>query len=224
MLFDTRLIREVDLMENNCRLYLITPESLDPVGFAAYLSQALDAGDVGCVQLRLKGKTREQIIRAIDILRPIAQARDVAFLVNDDPGLAAQTGCDGVHVGQDDAKCTEARQIVGDDAIVGVTCLDSRHLAMTAADQGADYVAFGAFYPTATKVSRGHPSPQILGNWSLFTTVPCVAIGGITPSNCAPLVRSGADFLAVVAAVWDHPAGPGAAVKAFNQAIERAHG
>ena len=95
---------------------------------------------------------------------------------------------------------------------------------MTAADQGADYVAFGAFYPTATKASQGHPSPQILSNWSLFTTVPCVAIGGITPSNCAPLVQSGADFLAVVAAVWDHPAGPGAAVKAFNQAIERAHG
>ena len=188
------------------------------------LSQALDAGDVGCVQLRLKRRTRGQIIHAIDILRPIAQERDVAFLVNDDPELAAQTGCDGVHVGQDDANCTEARQIVGDDAIVGVTCLDSRDLAMTAADQGADYVAFGAFYPTATKASQGHPSPQILSNWSLFTTVPCVAIGGITPSNCAPLVQSGADFLAVVAAVWDHPAGPGAAVKAFNQAIERAHG
>ena len=211
-------------MENNCRLYLITPESLDPVGFAAPLSQALDAGDVGCVQLRLKGRTRGQIIHAIDILRPIAQERDVAFLVNDDPELAAQTGCDGVHVGQDDANYTEARQIVGDDAIVGVTCQDSRDLAMTAADQGADYVAFGAFYPTATKASQGHPSPQILSNWSLFTTVPCVAIGGITPSNCAPLVQSGADFLAVVAAVWDHPAGPWAAVKAFNQAIERAHG
>ena len=114
--------------------------------------------------------------------------------LNDYPELAAQTGCDGVHVGQDDVNCTEARQIVGDDAIVGVTCLDSRDLAMTAADQGADYVAFGAFYPTATKASQGHPSPQILSNWSLFTTVPCVAIGGITPSNCAPLVQSGADF------------------------------
>ena len=211
-------------MENNCRLYLITPESLEPVGFAASLSQALDAGDVGCVQLRLKRKTREEIIHAIDILRPIAQERDIAFLVNDNPEMAAQTGCDGVHVGQNDAHYTEARQIVGDDAIVGVTCLDSRDLAMTAADQGADYVAFGAFYPTVTKVSQGHPSPQILSNWSQFTTVPCVAIGGITPSNCAPLVQSGADFLAVVAAVWDHPSGPGAAVKAFNEAIERANG
>ena len=210
-------------MHNNCRLYLITPESLDPIEFADPLAQALDAGDVGCVQLRLKRRTQGEIIHAIDILRPIAQERDVAFLVNDDPELAAQTGCDGVHVGQDDANYAEARQIVGDDAIVGVTCLDSRDLAMTAADQGADYVAFGAFYPTATKASQGHPSPQILSNWSLFTTVPCVAIGGITPSNCVPLVQSGADFLAVVAAVWDHPAGPGAAVKAFNRAIERAH-
>ena len=112
--------------------------------------------------------------------------------------------------------------LVGDAGIVGVTCLDSCDLAMTAAEQGADYVAFGAFYPTVTKASQGRPSPQILSNWSLFTTVPCVAIGGITPSNCAPLVQSGADFLAVVAAVWDHPAGPGAAVKAFNEAIKRA--
>lgn len=211
-------------MNNDCRLYLITPESLDPVGFAVPLSQALDAGDVGCVQLRLKGKTREEVIHAIEVLRPIAQERDVSFLVNDDPELAAQTGCDGVHVGQDDASYADARQIVGDDAIVGVTCLDSRDLAMTAADQGADYVAFGAFFPTATKASKGHPSPQILSDWSLFTTVPCVAIGGITPGNCAPLVQSGADFLAVVSAVWDHPAGPRAAVKAFHEAIERATG
>ena len=205
-----------------CRLYLITPELHDPTDFAVPLSQALDAGDVGCVQLRLKGQTQEEIIHAIDILRPIVQERDVAFLVNDYPELAAQTGCDGVHVGQDDAPYAEARRIVGDGAIVGVTCLNSRDLAMTAADQGADYVAFGAFYPTTTKASKGHPSPQILDDWSLFTTVPCVAIGGITPSNCAPMVRSGADFLAVVSAVWDHPTGPGEAVKAFHEAIERA--
>ena len=211
-------------MNNNCRLYLITPEFPDPSEFAVPLSQALDAGDVGCVQLRLKEKTREEIIHAIDILRPIAQERDVAFLVNDDPELAAQTGCDGVHVGQDDTPYAEVREIVGDEAIVGVTCLDSRDLAMTVADQGADYVAFGAFFPTATKASKGHPSQQILSNWSMFTTVPCVAIGGITPSNCSPLVQSGADFLAVVSAVWDHPAGPGVAVKAFYEEIERATG
>ncbi len=209
---------------SRCRLYLITPETLDPAEFATPLSQALDAGDVGCVQLRLKRTSRDKVRQAIDVLRPIVQQRDVAFIVNDDPELAAQSGCDGAHVGQDDTPYSETRQIVGDEAIVGITCLGSRDLAMTAADQGADYVAFGAFFPTTTKISKGHPSPQILHDWSMFTTVPCVAIGGITPSNCKPLVQSGADFLAVVSSVWDYPAGPGAAVRAFGQAIESATG
>jgi len=209
--------------DQDCRLYLITPATLDAGSFAPLLTEALDAGDVACVQLRLKEASQEEITKAIDILRPITQERDVAFILNDDPALAAETGCDGVHVGQDDMAYADARNLVGDDAIVGVTCLDSRDLAMTAADQGADYVAFGAFFPTDTKTSKGHPAPEILNAWSTFTTVPCVAIGGITPANCAPLVQAGANFLAVVSAVWSHASGPGAAVKEFNDAIERAN-
>src|SRR5215469_16878454 len=202
-----------------CRLYLVTPPALEPAGFADRLAEALDAGDVACVQLRLKDVDDDAVRRASDTLRPVAQSRGVAFLLNDRPDLAAATGCDGVHVGQQDAPYAEARQLLGPERIVGVTCHDSRHLAMEAAEAGADYVAFGAFFPTTTKPSRFRPGAELLAWWSELMTVPCVAIGGITPENCAPLVEAGADFLAVVTAVWNHPEGPGAAVRAFARAI-----
>jgi thiamine-phosphate pyrophosphorylase len=205
-----------------CRLYLVTPPALDPLRFRDPLTQALDAGDVACVQLRLKDAADDEIKRACDILQPIAQRRGTAFLLNDRPDLAAQAGCDGVHVGQQDTPYDEARRLLGADRIVGVTCHDSRHLAIDAAEAGADYVAFGAFFPTTTKPSRYRPSLELLAWWGEIMTVPSVAIGGITPQNCAPLVAAGADFLAAVSAVWDHPEGPGAAVRDFNRAIAEA--
>ncbi len=205
-----------------CRLYLITPPKLDLATFPDLLAAALDAGDVASVQLRLKDCDDDTIRRAADALRPVVQSRDRAFIMNDRPDLALQTGCDGVHIGQDDASYQTARQILGLGRIIGVTCHDSRHLAMDAAEAGADYVAFGAFFPTAVKDAKGHPSPDILEWWSEIFTVPCVAIGGITPENCAPLVEAGADFLAVISAVWNHPAGPAAAVTAFGRAIAAA--
>lgn len=202
-----------------CRLYLITPPALDPAPFRDRLAEALDAGDVACVQLRLKDASDDEIRRAADALRPLAQQRGVAFLMNDRPDLAAETGCDGVHIGQEDVTYAEARRIVGRDAIVGVTCHNSRHLAMVAAEQGADYVAFGAFFPTGTKAPKTRAEPEILTWWSELMEVPCVAIGGITVENCRVLVEAGADFIAVVSAVWDHAEGPGAAVRAFNDVI-----
>lgn len=205
-----------------CRLYLITPERLELDSFADDLTHALDAGDVACVQLRLKDVDDDTILRAAERLTPIAHARDVAFLINDRPDLAAQTDCDGVHVGQDDASYDEARKALGANGIIGVTCHDSRHLAMTAAEQEADYVAFGAFFPTTTKDAKGHPTPDILEWWSELMEVPCVAIGGITAANCAPLVQAGADFLAVMGTVWNYADGPAAGVKALNSAIEKA--
>lgn len=205
-----------------CRLYLVTPPAFDPQLFRQSLIEALDAGDVACLQLRLKGVADDAIKRACDVLRPVAQSRNVAFILNDRPDLAVAMGCDGVHVGQQDARYDEARRLLGPDRIVGVTAHDSRHLAMEAAEAGADYVAFGAFFPTTTKDASGHPSCEILEWWSGIMTVPCVAIGGITPDNCAPLVKAGADFLAVVSAVWNHPDGPGAAVKLFNSKIAEA--
>jgi len=205
-----------------CRLYLVTPPALDPTSFADDLAAALDAGDVACVQLRLKDAGDDEIRAAIEVLMPVTQEYDVAFLVNDRPDLAAEMGCDGVHVGQEDASYAEARRLMGDDAIVGVTCHNSYHLAIEAAEAGADYVAFGAFFGTTTKDPKTRAEVGLLEAWSQATTVPCVAIGGITPENCGPLVRTGADFLAVVSAVWAHPQGPSAAVKAFNKAINNA--
>jgi len=206
----------------SCRLYLVTPERLEPAAFADQLAAALDGGDVASVQLRLKNVDDDAIKRACELLVPIATSRDVAFLLNDRPDLVAACGCDGVHVGQSDMPYAEARRRVGPDRIVGVTCHDSRHLAMEAAEAGADYVAFGAFYPTQTKPSNYRPEPDLLQWWSEFMTVPSVAIGGITPANCVPLVKAGADFICVVSAVWQNPDGPAAAVKAFNKAIAEA--
>ena len=204
-----------------CRLYLITPAVLAPARFRDTLAEALDAGDVAAVQLRLKAWSDEDLTRAIDVLRPVAQSRGVAFLLNDRPDLAVQTGCDGAHVGQEDMAAPRARQALG-DLMLGVTCHDSRDLAMQAGQAGADYVAFGAFYPSSTKQPPAMAEPDILTWWSELMELPCVAIGGITAENCAPLVRAGADFLAVSAAIWSHPDGPGAGVRAFIAAIAAA--
>ena len=148
----------------------------------------------------------------------------MAFVLNDRPDLACETGCDGVHVGADDAPYAEARGIVGAEAIVGVTCKDSYHLAMEAAEAGADYVAFGAFFPTETKPTTARAPLALLENWQSAFTVPCVAIGGITAANCRPAVSAGADFLAVSAGVWSHPDGPADAVRAYEAAIRDALG
>ena len=203
-----------------CRLYLITPPALDdPAAFATTLAAALDGGDVGALQLRLKDAPDEAIATAVRTLRPVTAARDVAFILNDRPDLAARLGCDGVHIGQSDGTFDAARRAVGPERIVGVTCHDSRDLAMAAAEAGADYVAFGAFFPTTTKVTVHAPDPEILEIWQETMLTPCVAIGGVTVENCGPLVTAGADFLAVSAGVWSYPAGPAAAVAAFNAAI-----
>lgn len=197
------------------QLYLITPPRID-AGFAATLAEALDAGAVAALQIRLKDHSREEILRLAPKLVETAQARGVAAILNDDPELAAELGCDGVHIGQQDGTVKAARAVMGKDRTVGVTCHDSRHLAMNAGEAGADYVAFGAFYPTDTKAAPTRAEPEILTWWSELFELPCVAIGGITVDNARPLVEAGADFLAVSGGVWNHPDGPAAAVKAFN--------
>ncbi len=203
-----------------CRLYLITPPRIDDLAvFGRTLAQALDAGDVSALQIRLKDVPDEVIAAAVDMMTPIAHARDVAIILNDRPDLAAKYGCDGVHIGQGDASYAQARKLVGAERIVGVTCHDSRHLAMEAAEAGADYVAFGAFFPTTTKDASTRAEPEILTIWQETMEVPCVAIGGITAENVAIVAAAGADFAAVSAGVWGHPDGPAAAVKAINAAI-----
>ena len=205
-----------------CRLYLVTPPALAPEAFRDDLAAALDAGDVAAVQLRLKDTDDAALRRAIAVLAPVAQSRGVAFILNDRPDLAVAMGCDGAHVGQTDMPAREARRILGPDRMLGVTCHESRDLAIQAGEDGADYVAFGAFFPTATKEAPTRSHPDLLAWWSELMEIPCVAIGGITAANCAPLVAAGADFLAVVAAVWNHQDGPAAGVRTLDAAIAAA--
>jgi thiamine-phosphate pyrophosphorylase len=204
-----------------CRLYLITPPVIeDPNAFAEIFEAALDAGDVAAIQVRLKGAPDELIEAAVKRLKPITRRRETSLILNDHPDLASRFDCDGVHLGQDDARLDVARRLMGPDRIIGVTCHDSRDLAMDAAEAGADYVAFGAFFPTQTKETRHTPDLEVLSIWQETMLTPCVAIGGITADNCRPLVAAGADFLAVSAGVWNHPDGVAAAVRAFNTQIE----
>jgi len=200
---------------SDCRLYLISPPRLSAANFLGPLKEALKGGDVASFQLRLKDIGDDEIRRAVDMLRPVVQAAGAAFILNDRPDLAAELGCDGVHIGQEDASYAEARRLLP-NGIVGVTCHDSRHLAMEAGEAGADYVAFGAFFPTQTKEPKTRADIDLLRWWGEMMVVPCVAIGGITVQNAPILVEAGADFLAVSAGVWEHPDGPQDAVRQFN--------
>jgi thiamine-phosphate pyrophosphorylase len=211
-------------MNHTTRLYLISPPQIVLPAFADALASALDGGDVGSFQLRLKNTSESDILAAAKALKPICHAHNVAFIINDSPKLAKESGADGVHLGQDDGSVKAARKLLGNDVIIGVSCHDSKHLAMEAGEAGADYVAFGAFHATKSKSAEalakyGTPTPDILRWWQAYMLLPCVAIGGITPANAAPLVAAGADFIAAITAVWEDPQGPAHAVKAFNAAI-----
>jgi len=208
------------MSERDCSIYLLTPPAL-PADFASLLARALDAGGVTALQLRLKNVDDDAILRAIDLVRPIALSRNVALILNDRPDLAVRGGCDGAHVGMDDMAPAEARKILG-DLQLGVSCYDSRDRALSAGENGADYVAFGAFFPSATKTTGITADVDLLEWWAEIMELPVVAIGGVTAENCGPLVRAGANFLAVTAAVWNHPEGPAAGVAALNAAIAAA--
>jgi thiamine-phosphate pyrophosphorylase len=203
-----------------CRLYLITPPSIpDLDAFATVLDQALAAGDVAALQIRLKPADDEVIREAVAVLAPIARRYDVAVILNDRPDLARATGCDGVHIGQEDGSLAEARRIMGPDAMIGVTCHDDRDLAWDAAEGGADYAAFGAFYPTTTKDTVHTPPLELLTVWQETVETPCVAIGGITVDTAEVVARAGADFVAVSGGIWSYDGGAAAAVKLFNQKL-----
>jgi thiamine-phosphate pyrophosphorylase len=205
----------------SCHLYLVSP--LDVGGnFPDRLARAIDAGEglVSAFQFRVKGLDQHECARLAVPLQSVCSARDVAFIVNDSISLAKRIGADGVHLGQQDGTVAEARQVLGKEAQIGVTCHDSRHLAMDAGEAGADYVAFGAFFPTTTKEVSHRAEPELLTWWQQIFEIPCVAIGGITPDNCAPLVAAGADFLAVSGAVWGGDEAE--AVRAFAKAIAAA--
>ena len=203
-----------------CQLYLVSPAAI-AADFDERLKAALDGGSVAAFQLRLKGVADDEVLRAAERLMPICAGREVAFILNDSMDLAKACGADGVHLGQGDGDPREARRLLGPSAQIGVTCHDSRHLAMEAGEAGADYVAFGAFFPTSTKETHHRPDPSILGWWSRVFEIPCVAIGGITPANAPVLIEAGADFLAVSSAVWNAEEGSAGAVAAFHEVMRR---
>jgi thiamine-phosphate pyrophosphorylase len=208
-------------MRRHCQLYLITPPSFELAVFTHIVEEALADGHAAAFQLRMKDASDADILAAGKALKPIVQNAACAFIVNDRPDLAAKLDADGVHIGQGDARYGEARSLLGADKIVGVTCHNSRDLAYDAAEAGADYVAFGAFYPTETKAPSHWANPEILEIWQETALTPCVAIGGITLDNVDPLARAGADFIAVSAGVWKHPQGARAAIAQFNALFDR---
>ncbi len=216
--------------QNNTRLYAITPPQIQLSTFVPQVEAAFASGDIACLQLRLKEANQAKIAEAIKELMPIAHAHQAAFIVNDEWQLAAEMGADGVHLGQEDIAETSVKALkkqLPASMVLGITCHASTHLAMEAGEQGADYVAFGAFYETTSKPKEklekwGIPSLELLEGWCAYSNLPAVAIGGITPQNCAPLIKAGADFIAVISGVWNHPQGAAAGVQAYHHAIEEA--
>lgn len=202
------------------QLYIISPEKIEIAPFSKRLKNVVEDGNVSVFQLRLKNVDDEFIIDACEKLIPICHKKNIQFILNDRPDIAAKVGADGVHIGEDqDGTCEGAREILGKDKVIGVSCYGSVDRAMDMAAKGADYVAFGAFYPTTTKKPKARPEPEILKWWVTNSTVPCVAIGGINSENCKPLVNEGADFIAVVSAIWGHPKGEKFAVNELAKAI-----
>lgn len=220
---------------NSCGLYIISPPHFKLLTFCDLLKSAVEglnevpgAAENAAFQLRLKQGDDDDILRAAERMKRICADAGVVFLINDRPDLVQRAAADGVHLGQDDGASrpgyvAEIRKMLGEKAIIGVSCYDSRHMAMEAAEEGADYVSFGAFFDSSTKKDpKGKPTKEILEWWTTYTTVPCVAIGGITPENCSELVKSGADFIAAISAIWTAPDSPREAVKDFLNEIERA--
>jgi len=206
------------------RLYLITPPQIDDVpAFVDQLRAAIQGGDVASLQIRLKQGDEIDLAATREVaqaVKRICTAEHIALFINDSPQLARALQVDGVHLGMNDMDIAEARELIGPDMIIGATCKNSKHQAMIAGEAGADYVAFGAFHPSATKAGTTPADPEILTWCQMFLTLPCVAIGGVTVANAAPLLAAGADFLAVSSGVWDHHDGPAAAVAMFNRLID----
>ena len=208
------------------RLYLITPPQIEDVpAFVDLFRAAIQGGDIASLQIRLKKGDEIDPIATREVaqaVKRICQAEHIALIINDSPQLARALEADGVHLGMDDMDIAEARAIIGEDMIIGATCKNSRHQAMIAGEAGADYVAFGAFFPSETKANTTPAELDTLTWCQMFLTLPCVAIGGITLENAGPLISAGADFIAVSNGVWNHNDGPAAAVAMFNRVIDEA--
>lgn len=201
------------------QIYLISPPQIELKDFSLKLENALKTGFVPSFQLRLKNYSPSEIKKISQEIKKICDENNCLFLLNDFYEIALEVGASGVHVGIDDKKISQIRQNSPKNFVIGASCYDSKHLAMEAGEQGADYISFGAFFETQTKISRGKPTVEIL-NWaSEILNLPIVAIGGINDKNCVELVKNGADFLAVISYVWQHPEGVEVAIKNLYQQL-----
>ncbi|MCF6221598.1 MAG: thiamine phosphate synthase [Robiginitomaculum sp.] len=208
-----------------CQIYLITPPMIDDLdAFSALLEQVLAAAQVGCLQLRLKDTPRTRIVDVATALHPITQAHDTALIINDDPSIAAETGADGVHLGQADLRKIDiksAQQMLKPGAIIGVTCHNSKDLAFKAGSGGAHYIALGSFFESTTKPDATPANLELLTWWHETMEIPSVAIGGITVENAEAVVAAGADFIALSSGVWNYQKGPVQAVKLLSDLCVR---
>lgn len=210
------------MTRQNTNLYVISPPSIELESFSEKLNHAFEGGEISAFQLRLKNTDDDFILRAAEKLIPVCHQNNCMFIMNDRPDLAAKSGADGIHIGNDDGSIENARKIIGKNKIIGTSCYDNQDYAIEAGEKGADYIAFGAFYPTTTKETKSKPSPDILKWWSTNSVIPCVAIGGINADNCSILVEHGADFIAVISAVWNDAEGSKKAVEKLHRAIKKA--
>ncbi|MCI4664421.1 MAG: thiamine phosphate synthase [Neomegalonema sp.] len=202
------------------RLYLNTPLIFEPKPFADELAHALDAGDVACVRLRLKGASADELRFAIDALAPICHSRDTALILADHWRLAKEMGLDGVHLEENRTAVREARAELGPDAIVGASCGASRDAGMRAGEVDASYVSFGPIVADPA-LEAGDIAPlELFAWWQQMIEIPVVAEGGVTPEAAEKLAPY-ADFIAASKEVWKYEDGPAAAVRRYLEAISR---
>lgn len=202
-------------------LYAITDEGTRGARPLAAAVAAVIRGGAVMIQYRAKANASPQEARA---LREVCVAQGVPLIVNDDPQLARACDAAGVHLGRDDAGIETARRLLGDAAIIGVSCYNELDRALVAEAAGADYVAFGRFFPSGTKPTAVQAAPALLTEARRRLRLPIVAIGGITPDNGAPLLAAGADLLAVIEGVFGQPDPESAArryAQLFHQGSQR---
>jgi len=201
------------------QIYLISPPEIELAKFAQSLELSLKTGLIPAFQLRLKNYETPQLKKISQELKKICDDHNCLFILNDYFDIAMEIGASGVHVGADDEKIAKIRLKAPENFLIGASCYDSRHLAMEAGEQGANYISFGAFFESPTKISRGKPTLEILEWANEMLNLSIVAIGGINADNCQKLVKSGADFLAVISYIWQHPSGPQFAIQHLHQQI-----
>ena len=201
------------------KIYLITPPKIDEKLFFASLENVLSTKIVSCLQIRLKNVEDKNIIEICKIVRPICDNYKIPLIINDRLDLVKKCDADGVHLGQDDGSIKDARKYLGSNFIIGASCYNSKHIAMKAAENGADYVAFGAFFESKTKIPKVQVKTNIIEDWNFISNIPCVAIGGITPTNCKDLIKAGADHLAVIGSIWNSDKSPEKAIMDFKKIL-----